>query len=72
MAKCQLKTSKIIAKMDRDVAVWNFDNKNKIVEFRWKDNKVVSLLTNFENAICYTKLETEVKGCRQKLAYQLA
>lgn len=52
--------------MDRYAADFNFDKKNKITAVCWKDSKVISLITNFEDAICYTKSETKVKVCRKR------
>ncbi|GBN51322.1 PiggyBac transposable element-derived protein 3 [Araneus ventricosus] len=67
MAKCLLKSSKILEKMDRGISDRKFDTKNEIAAVRWNDNRVVSLITNFEDTRCFTKVERRMKGGKQKV-----
>lgn len=54
MEKYPLKSIKIMAKMDRGAAEWQFDKNNEIAAVHWKV-KVVSFLMNFENTRCYSR-----------------
>ncbi|GBM38923.1 PiggyBac transposable element-derived protein 3 [Araneus ventricosus] len=67
IAKCPLKSSKILGKMDRGTSDRKFDTKNEIAAVRWNDNRVVSLITNFEDTRCFTKVERRMKGGKQKV-----
>ncbi|GBN82213.1 PiggyBac transposable element-derived protein 3 [Araneus ventricosus] len=67
MAKCPLKSSKILGKMDRGTSDRKFDTKNEIAAVRWNDNRVVSLINNFEDTRCFTKVERRMKGGKQKV-----
>ncbi|GBL72870.1 hypothetical protein AVEN_128065-1 [Araneus ventricosus] len=62
MAKCPLKSSKILGKMDRGTSDRKFDTKNEIAAVCWNDNRVVSLITNFEDTRCFKKVESRMKG----------
>nr|XP_042911776.1 piggyBac transposable element-derived protein 3-like [Parasteatoda tepidariorum] len=42
-----------------------FDKANKIAAVRWNDNRVVSLLSNFEETKVYGKIQRRVKGDRK-------
>ncbi|GBM96447.1 PiggyBac transposable element-derived protein 3 [Araneus ventricosus] len=66
-AKCPLKSSKILGKMDRGTSDRKFDTKNEIAAVRWSDNRVVSLITNFEDTRCFTTVERRMKGGKQKV-----
>ncbi|GBM56142.1 hypothetical protein AVEN_107721-1 [Araneus ventricosus] len=67
MAKCLLKSSKILGKMDRGTSDRKFDTKNEIAAVRWNDNRVVSLITNFEDTRCFTKVDRRMKCGKQKV-----
>ncbi|GBL99244.1 PiggyBac transposable element-derived protein 3 [Araneus ventricosus] len=67
MEKCALKSSKILGKMDHGTSDRKFDTKNEIAAVLWNDNRVVSLITNFEDTRCFTKVERRMKGGKQKV-----
>ncbi len=67
MGKCPLKPSKTLGKMDRGTSDRKFDTKNEIAVVRWNDNRVVSLITNFEDTRCFSKVERRMKGGKQKV-----
>lgn len=67
MGKCPIKSSKILRKMDRGTSDRKFDTKNEIAAVRWNDNRFVSLITNFEDTRCFTKVERRMKGGKQKV-----
>ncbi|GBO29280.1 hypothetical protein AVEN_207216-1 [Araneus ventricosus] len=67
MAKCPLKSSKILGKMDRGTSDRKFDTKNEIAAVCWNDNPVVSLITNFEDTRCFTKVKRRMKDRKQKV-----
>ncbi|KFM77163.1 hypothetical protein X975_10591, partial [Stegodyphus mimosarum] len=53
--------------MGRGAADQKFDPNNQIAAVRWNDNRVGSVLTNFEDTECRSKVERRVKGGRQKV-----
>ncbi|GBL60244.1 PiggyBac transposable element-derived protein 3 [Araneus ventricosus] len=53
--------------MDRGTSDRKFDTKNEIAAVRWSDNRVVSLITNFEDTRCFTKVERRMKRGKQKV-----
>jgi hypothetical protein len=67
VAKCPLRPSKDMAKLERGASDARFDTTNKIAAVRWHDNRVVTLLTNFEDTRCLTKVERRVKGGRKEV-----
>ncbi|XP_054715329.1 piggyBac transposable element-derived protein 3-like [Uloborus diversus] len=67
MGKCPLKSSKILGNMDRGTSDRKFDVNNEIAAVRWNDNRVVSLITNFEDTRCFKKVERRMKGGKQKV-----
>ncbi|GBO21721.1 hypothetical protein AVEN_74148-1 [Araneus ventricosus] len=66
-AKCPSISSKILGKMDRGTSDRKFDTKNEIAAVRWNDSRVVSLITNFEDTRCFTKVERRMKGGKRKV-----
>ncbi|GBL97910.1 hypothetical protein AVEN_127016-1 [Araneus ventricosus] len=67
MEKFPLKSPKILGKMARGTSNRKFDTKNEIANVRWNDNRVVLLITNFEDTRCFTKVERRMKGGKQKV-----
>lgn len=65
MAKCPLICLKSLAKTERGTSDALFDEANKIAAVRWNDNRVVSLLTNFEATKVNGKVQRRVKGARK-------
>ncbi|GBL78069.1 Phospholysine phosphohistidine inorganic pyrophosphate phosphatase [Araneus ventricosus] len=65
MAKCPLISLKSLAKTERGTSDALFDEANKIAAVRWNDNRVVSLLTNFEVTKVHSKVQRHVKGGRK-------
>ncbi|GBN95772.1 hypothetical protein AVEN_200048-1 [Araneus ventricosus] len=53
--------------MDCGTSDSKFDTKNEIAAVRWNDNRVVSLITYFEDTRCFTKVERRMKGGKQKV-----
>ena len=46
--KCLLKPAKDMTKMKRGTYDYRFDTKSKMIAVRWKDNKPVTLASNFD------------------------
>ncbi|GBM91950.1 hypothetical protein AVEN_172178-1 [Araneus ventricosus] len=67
MAKCPLKSCKILGKMKRGTSDRKFDTKNEIAAVCWNDDRAVSLITNFEGTRCFTKVEGRMKCRKQKV-----
>ncbi|GBO12582.1 hypothetical protein AVEN_170631-1 [Araneus ventricosus] len=65
MAKFPLISLKSLAKTERGTSDALFDKANKIAAVRWNDNRVVSLLTNFEVTKVLSKVQRRVKGGRK-------
>lgn len=60
MAKYTLKYKKIMSKLDRCAADRIYDKNNEIAAVPLKNNKVVSMLRNFEDTGYRWKVETRV------------
>ncbi|GBN00708.1 hypothetical protein AVEN_104774-1 [Araneus ventricosus] len=56
-----------IRKDDSGTSNRKFDTKSEIAAVRWYDNQAVSLITNFEDTKCFTKVERRMKGGKQKV-----
>lgn len=67
MGKCPLVPLKQFSKRERGSSNALFDKVNKIAAVRWNDNRVVSLLTNFEETKVKSKVERRVKGGRKEI-----
>ena len=59
--------SKKMSKMERGFSDSSFDTKNKISAVRWNDNRVVSVITNFEETKSISTVERRVKGGRKQV-----
>ncbi|GBN31562.1 hypothetical protein AVEN_100074-1 [Araneus ventricosus] len=65
MAKCPLISLKSLDKTEKGTSDALFDKANKIAAARWNDNRVVSLLTNFEVTKVHSEVQRRVKGGRK-------
>lgn len=67
MFKCPLMSSKAMSKLERGFSDSRFDTRNKIAAVRWNDNRVVSVITNFEETKSISTVERRVKGGRKQV-----
>ncbi|XP_054720347.1 piggyBac transposable element-derived protein 3-like [Uloborus diversus] len=67
MAKCPLKSVKDLSKTERGTSDAAFDAANKIAAVRWNDNRVVSLMSNFEDTKVKNKVDRRIKGGRKEV-----
>lgn len=65
MAQCPPMSSKQLAKIERGTSDALSDKANEVAVVRWNDNRVVSLLTNFETTKVHSKVQRRVKGGRE-------
>ncbi|XP_054709242.1 piggyBac transposable element-derived protein 3-like [Uloborus diversus] len=67
MAECSLKSVKELPKTERGTSDAAFHSANEIAAVRWNDNRVVSLMSNFENTKVKNKVEHWVKEGRKEV-----
>lgn len=64
IGKCPLELSSSMKKKDRGTSDKCFDTNNEIGIVRWNDNKVVTVVTNFESLDAKNEVQRRTKGSR--------